>query len=48
MILNEEKMNIDRWPKGHIKQVGNKTTENAAREWEESKQKTITPPRKSK
>ncbi|MCZ6719096.1 MAG: GIY-YIG nuclease family protein [Gammaproteobacteria bacterium] len=24
-------------PKGHIKQVGNKTTENAARQWEKDK-----------
>ncbi len=24
-----------RWPKGHIKQVGNRTTEQAARNWEE-------------
>jgi len=26
------------WPKGHIAQVGRKTTEEAAREWEETKQ----------
>lgn len=25
------------WPKGHIKQVGRVTTEEAAREWEEDK-----------
>ena len=24
-----------RWPNGHIKQVGNRTTEQAARKWEE-------------
>jgi len=24
-----------KWPSGHIKQVGHKTTEEAAREWEE-------------
>ncbi len=35
-----------RWPNGHIKQVGRATTEDAARDWEETKQKTITPPRK--
>jgi predicted GIY-YIG superfamily endonuclease len=35
-----------RWPSGHIKQVGNATTEDAARKWEETKQKTITPRRK--
>ena len=36
----------ERWPKGHITQVGRATTEEAARKWEETKQKTITPPRK--
>ena len=35
----------DRWPSGHIKKVGNITTEDAARKWEETKQKTITPRR---
>ncbi len=25
------------WPKGHIKQVGRKTTEEGAREWEKKK-----------
>ena len=25
------------WPKGHIKQVGRRTTEEAAREWEKEK-----------
>ena len=25
------------WPKGHIKKVGIRTTEDAAREWEEKK-----------
>jgi predicted GIY-YIG superfamily endonuclease len=35
-----------RWPNGHIKQVGIATTEEGARAWEETKQKTITPPRK--
>lgn len=29
-----------KWPKGHIVQVGNKTTEEAAMEWEETKQKS--------
>jgi hypothetical protein len=32
-----------RWPKGHIKQIGRSTTEEAARDWEATKQKTITP-----
>ena len=27
----------ENWSKGHIKQVGNKTTEEAARKWEEDK-----------
>lgn len=35
-----------RWPEGRIVKVGNATTEEAAREWEKTKQKTITPPRK--
>lgn len=35
-----------RWPNGHIVKVGKATTEEAARKWEETKQKTITPPRK--
>jgi hypothetical protein len=35
-----------RWPSGHIVQVGRSTTEDAAREWETTKHKTITPPRK--
>ena len=26
-----------KWPKGHIKQVGRKTTEDAARKWEKEK-----------
>lgn len=26
-----------KWPGGHIKQVGRKTTEDAAREWEKDK-----------
>ena len=36
-----------RWANGHIKQVGRATTEEAAREWEATKQKTVTPPRKN-
>ena len=35
-----------RWPGGRIVQVGNATTEELAREWEKTKQKTVTPPRK--
>lgn len=37
-----------RWSNGHITQVGRKTTEDAARSWEETKQKSITPRRKSR
>jgi predicted GIY-YIG superfamily endonuclease len=35
-----------RWPSGHIVQVGRSTTKDAALAWEETKQKTITPERK--
>ena len=28
-----------KWPTGHIKQVGRRTTEEAGREWEEGKDK---------
>ncbi len=34
-----------RWSNGHIKQVGRATTEDAAREWEKTKEMTITPRR---
>ena len=37
-----------RWSNGRIVQVGRKTTEDAARDWEETKQKTVTPRRKPK
>lgn len=29
-----------KWPRGHIVQVGRRTTEEAARKWEETKQKS--------
>ncbi len=32
-----EKEHQQKWPKGHIKQVGKRTTEEAAREWEKKK-----------
>lgn len=38
-----EKRELDherKWPKGHIVQVGRKTTEEAAEKWEETKQKS--------
>jgi len=37
-----EQEHKQRWPSGHIVKVGNATTEEAARKWEETKQKTIT------
>lgn len=42
-LERREEEHQDRWPTGHIKQVGRITTEDAARAWEEAKQKTITP-----
>ena len=32
-----EQEHQQRWPNGHIVQVGNRTTEEAARNWEEEK-----------
>lgn len=29
-----------KWPKGHIVKIGNRTTEEAAKEWEETKHKS--------
>ena len=36
----------NRWPNGHIVKVGTAKTEEGARVWEETKKKTITPPKK--
>ena len=33
-LERREEEHQQKWPKGHIKQVGRKTTEDAAREWE--------------
>ncbi|MCK4352565.1 hypothetical protein KAW65_04065 [candidate division WOR-3 bacterium] len=33
-LERREKQHQQKWPKGHIVQVGNRTTEEAAREWE--------------
>ncbi|MFH1477828.1 MAG: hypothetical protein ABIH24_10140 [Verrucomicrobiota bacterium] len=41
-----EAQHQQRWPQGHIVKVGAAKTEDAARDWEETKHKTITPPRK--
>ena len=34
-IERREQEHQSKWPTGHIKQVGRKTTEDAARDWEE-------------
>lgn len=34
-LERREQEHQKKWPTGHIKQVGNKTTEEAARQWEE-------------
>ena len=39
-IERRESEHEQKWPKGHIVQVGRRTTEEAAREWEETKQKS--------
>lgn len=44
-LKRREREHRVRWPGGRIVQVGNATTEEAAREWEKSKRKTITPKR---
>jgi predicted GIY-YIG superfamily endonuclease len=38
-LERREQEHQQKWPKGHIKQVGRKTTEDAAREWEEDQKK---------
>jgi len=45
-LERREEEHQDRWPSGHIEQVGRATTKDAALDWEETKQKTITPRRK--
>ena len=40
-LERREKEHQQKWPNGHIKQVGRRTTEEAAREWE--KEKGFTP-----
>ena len=39
-IERRELEHEQKWPKGHIVQVGRRTTEEAARKWEETKQKS--------
>ncbi len=36
-LERREKEHRQEWPSGHIKQVGRKTTEEAARKWEKDK-----------
>ena len=36
-LERREQEHQQKWPKGHIKQVGRKTTEEAARDWEKDK-----------
>lgn len=36
-LERREQEHQEKWPKGHITQVGRKTTEDAAREWEKKK-----------
>ena len=38
-LQRREQEHKQKWSKGHISQVGNRTTEEAAREWEESQKK---------
>ncbi len=39
-LERREQEHQQEWPKGHIKQVGQKTTEDAARKWEEDQEKS--------
>ena len=36
-LERREQEHQQKWPSGHIKQVGRQTTEDAARKWEEEK-----------
>lgn len=38
-IERREQEHQKKWPKGHIKKVGRKTTEDAARKWEEDQKR---------
>ncbi len=38
-LERREQEHQQKWTKGHIKQVGRKTTEDAAREWEHDQEK---------
>ncbi len=43
-----EQEHKQRWPSGHMKVIGTAKTEEGARKWEATKEKTITPQRKPK
>ena len=45
-LERHEQEHQQRWPSGHITQVGRATTKDAALDWEATKHKTITPRRK--
>ena len=45
-LERREQEHQQRWGNGHIVKVGNITTEDAARDWEETRAKSITPERK--
>ena len=36
-LERREREHKQKWPRGHIKQIGRRTTEEAARKWEEEK-----------
>jgi predicted GIY-YIG superfamily endonuclease len=44
-LERREQEHQQRWPKGHIVQVGRATTKEGAQKWEENKRKAITPKR---
>lgn len=39
-LKRREEEHQQKWPSGHIKQVGHRTTEEAAREWENKQKKS--------
>lgn len=39
-LERRERQHKQKWPKGHIVQVGRKTTEEAAEKWEQTKRKS--------
>lgn len=40
-LERREKQHQQKWPKGHIVQIGRKTTEEAAKKWEKTKKKSF-------